>query len=151
MQLKQTALGLGGGGCGGRGFGFLLFRLFGLFGLSSGRTLLLAGSQSLHLQRAENLPARVECSSSDFSLLFQGSDFLGILPSNLLCKNSQRAVLAARLETQLSECGRDNHSLHLVVWRRDSVYNLQSSKSLSTSWSLVGQHSSDCSPEHLRW
>lgn len=59
------------------------------------------------------------------------------------------AVLAARLQSQNTECLRHNHALRPVVGRGDTLEELEAFKSSRTTGSLVGNHSADSPVENL--
>jgi hypothetical protein len=59
------------------------------------------------------------------------------------------AVFPARLQPEHSESCRDDHTLLPVIWRRDTLEELQAVQSSSTTGGLVGDHSADCLEENL--
>lgn len=52
-----------------------------------------------------------------------------------------QAYLAAWLQSEHFKSGRDNHTLLLVVWGRDTLKHLQAVQSLLASECFVRQHS----------
>ena len=60
------------------------------------------------------------------------------------------SYLPAWLEPENFEGGGDNHPLLFVIRRRDTLESLEPFHGFLSSLGFVGNHSSDCPPEHLR-
>ena len=60
-----------------------------------------------------------------------------------MAQSANRAVLSARLQSQYPQCLRDNNSLDFVIWRWDTLENLESLHSSGTTGGLVGNHATD--------
>lgn len=77
-----------------------------------------------------------------------GNDVL-VLPAELVAETANSAVLAAGLEAEDTESLRNDHTLLLVVGRRDTLEGLKALHSGGTTGGLVRNHAADSSPEHL--
>lgn len=93
----------------------------------------------------------VELLGSGLSLLLQSVDEILLVPSEQSAQLSEEAELLVRSESDNLQGIRDDLSALGIVWGWDSIENLESSQSGSSSSSLVWQHSSDGSPEDSRW
>jgi len=115
--------------------------------------LRLAIHRRLLLRLSELLPclllALVVRGALDLSpLLEPGNDVL-IFPAELMTQSANRAVLASGLQPQNPQRLRDNHALLVVIRRRNAFEGLKALQRRSASGSLVWDHASDSSPEHL--
>ena len=66
-----------------------------------------------------------------------------VLPANLVAETTDGAVLAAGAETENAQSLGNDDALLLVVGRRNTLENLESLHSGSTTGGLVGNHSAD--------
>lgn len=108
-------------------------------GGGSSSTLLLGGDLALVVSLNLDLPLGLE--------LVDGSH---VVPANLVRDPLDGGVLAAGLESENAEGGRDDHLLLTVKGRGDTLVQLQSLKSSGTTGSLVGDHSADSLVEDAR-
>jgi hypothetical protein len=83
-------------------------------------------------------------------LLLQLVDDVLVTPTDLVRQPLQGAVLPAGLESEDTESGGNNHLLDLVLGGGDTLEQLQSLQSGSSSRGLVGDHSSDSLVEDSR-
>lgn len=74
-----------------------------------------------------------------------------ILPTELVAKTADGAVLAARFQSQYSKSLGNHHALLLVVWGRDAFESFKTLHRCSTTGGLVRDHAADSSPEDLGW
>ena len=82
------------------------------------------------------------------SLAFQLFDEVLFSPSDLAGQISQLAELSEAAQLDGSEGIRNNLSLLGVIRSRDSFEDFQSAEGSSSDGLLVGEHSSDGSPDH---
>ena len=66
-----------------------------------------------------------------------------------MAETADSAVLAAGLEAEDTESLRNDHTLLLVVGRRDTLEGLKALHGGGTAGGLVRNHATDSSPEHL--
>jgi len=76
---------------------------------------------------------------------------VSVLPAKLVAQSANGAVLAAGLEAQHTKCLRHDHALLVVVWWRDTLEGLQTLHGRGATGSLVRDHATHSTPEHLRW
>lgn len=74
-----------------------------------------------------------------------------VLPAELVADTTDGAVLAARLQPQHTESLGNDHALLLVIWGRNTLEGLEALHSSGTASGLVRDHTTDGSPEDLRW
>lgn len=77
------------------------------------------------------------------------SNHILVLPAELVTETADSAVLAARLQSEHPQRLRNDHALLLVVWRRNTLEGLETLHRGGTPGSLVWDHATDGSPEHL--
>ncbi len=103
----------------------------------------------------------MECLGLDFPLLLQTVYDVLVTPADFVRqtllqldehtesqaiaehKYLDRAVLATRLQPQHPQGLRDNHPLLAVIWRRNTLVELQALQGSGTPGALVRSHSSD--------
>lgn len=73
-----------------------------------------------------------------------------VLPANLVAQPANRAVLAARLQSQDTQGLGDDHLLLLVVRGRDTFEDLEAFKGGGTAGGLVRDHTADSLVEDAR-
>ena len=73
-----------------------------------------------------------------------------VLPAKLVAETANGAVLAAGLQPQYPQGLGNDDALLLVVWCGNTLESLQALHSGLTAGGLVGNHTADGSPEHLR-
>jgi hypothetical protein len=66
-----------------------------------------------------------------------------VFPADLVAETANCAVLAAGLQTEDAQGLGNNDTLLLVVWRRNTLEDLQAFHSSGTTGSLVGNHAPD--------
>ena len=116
---------------------------------SVGRFKLLGtGFDGLGSLGSELLLGVVVGTSTDLALGFKAVDEFIVLPADLVGEVSQTALLAVRLEAQVGQGLRNDHLLGAVVGGRASLEALQVSHGSRTTSGLVGDHTSDGSPQH---
>jgi hypothetical protein len=93
--------------------------------------------------------ALVESLGFDLTLLLQTINNILVTPANLVRKALDSAVLAARLQAKDTKSFRDNHALLAVVWRRNTLKELETLKGCGTTGCLVGDHAADGTEEDL--
>lgn len=76
-------------------------------------------------------------------------DHILVLPAKLMTQTTNSAVLAARLQPQNTQSLGNHNSLLLVIRRRNTLEGLESLHGGGAARSLVGDHATDRSPEHL--
>ena len=103
----------------------------------------------LALKGSSGLLSLVVGSSTNLSLLLKSLDGILVLPSDLVGQTTEASEVATRSESQHTESLRANHTVDLVVRGRNSLEHLQVSQGSGTTGSLVGDHSTDGSPEDL--
>merc|ERR1719355_435791 len=104
----------------------------------------------LALEGRSGLLALVVGGSTDLSLLLESLDGILVLPSDLVRQTTEASEVATRSESQHTESLRADHTVDLIVRRRNSLEDLQVSESSGTTRGLVRNHSTDGSPEDLR-
>jgi len=68
-----------------------------------------------------------------------------------MAETANGAVLAAGLQPQNADGLGNDHALLAVIWGRDTLEDLEAPHSGSSTSSLVRDHTTDSSPEDLRW
>lgn len=91
------------------------------------------------------------CCRFQLPLLFQFLDIAIMMPSDFMRKLAEEAKLMTRLEPQNLQSIRDDHSLHLVIGLWNSLESLQVLQGSCTTFSFMGNHSSDSPPQNARW
>lgn len=82
---------------------------------------------------------------------FQSSDHVLVLPSYFMGKTAQWAVLASVVQLKNTQSRWHHHALLLVIRRWNTFGDTQTAQSFFTSLCLVGDHSTNGTPENLRW
>jgi len=114
---------------------------------SQGSKFALNIGQRLGLQTDASLLFGMEDSTMDLTFLFESLNELAVAPSDLGSKISKTAEFASRSQTKVGQSSGDNLTLNLVVRVRHTFKDLEAVHSKSSSLGLVGNHSSDGSPE----
>lgn len=84
-----------------------------------------------------------------FALVLQASQNTLVFPANLSAQALQGAEAATRLQADNTQGSRDNHALHGGVRLGDSLKDLHTLQSSSTTGSLVGEHTANSAPENF--
>jgi hypothetical protein len=87
----------------------------------------------------------------DLSLLLEASNEVFSGPANLLSEVSKNAELSVGLQSEDLEGIGNNNSLLLVIGEGDTFEDLQTAESSRALGGLVGEHSSNHSPEDAWW
>jgi len=103
----------------------------------------------LALKGSGGLLALVVSGSTDLSLLLESLDGVLVLPSDLVRQSAKASESTTRSESQHTESLRADRARNLVIRRRNSLEDLEVSQSSGTTGGLVGDHSTDGSPENL--
>lgn len=90
-------------------------------------------------------------SGTNLALSVQPSDNRRIFPTNFLGELSQYGVLGLRLPSANREASGDNHTSDFLIARGDTLKDRKALKGSSSTLCLVGKHTTNCTPEHLRW
>jgi hypothetical protein len=73
-----------------------------------------------------------------------------IFPSEFVTDTLYGTVFATRLKTENAKSLWNNNTLHLIIWRRNTLEALKSVHGSGATGSFVWHHASDCSLEDFR-
>lgn len=107
------------------------------------------GLDGLGADLGERLGALVVGGSAGATLVLKLVDDVGVLPSDFGGETAEDAVSAIGTETEGAEGVGDDEALNLVEGRGDSLEDLEAGEGGHSLGGLVGQHTTDNTPEDL--